>query len=213
QSPDIECECDLLCPITSTRIKQCKNCRKFVHSLCYGNKPGPKVDKCISCVYGPMFDPSSSEFKDLMMLRKCYRFLSRNKGFPPSIKEFTNSIMEEGQVTLENIERINFCISTLSSDGILNFSQCNKQRDASQDGSASKATRIQGNKVSIDEEGIFVPKIGELLKGREYMCCFIYNSDNSHACYLDVSPESKRQIENWIDQVKSIRNDFEPNSS
>lgn len=199
--PNVECECALRCPQNSTKIKQCKNCRKYVHGICYGNQGYPKIDKCLSCVYGPMFDPNSSSSKDLMLLRKCYRFLSRNRIFSPSINEFRNSIIESAQIDENIIERVNFAISTFFRDGILSLSQESKTSTSK----TNNKNKALGTKVLVDAPGIYVPGVGELDYGKEYTWYFKYQSPDAHSCYIDVLADTKKEVENWLEEVKILR--------
>lgn len=194
----ILCECGMECPKESTTVKICKQCQKRVHGVCYGNSKRSAIDRCMSCVYGSQLDSDSLDFKDLMLLRKSYRFMARNRTFPCSVSLFFKHVLGDIDLTSELEDRIAFCLSVLLLDGILISSP-----EASHD--ASQSNRKNFTSVIVDWPGIVAAEEGELCQNREYSWCFCYNPPKAHSCITDVLAESRSQIDGWLKQVRSLR--------
>lgn len=192
---DIICECGQSCPAGSTSLKTCKECKKRVHGICYGNS---RIEKCLKCTYGAGLDIESADFKDLMMLRKCYRFIVRNRSFPSSISLFVRQLLGDVEVDNETEERIALGISTLFRDEVLAIN-CGQRKNASQ------TTRVASSSVIVDWPGIKTPDQGELEQNQEYVWSFCYNSPNAHPCYIDVLAQSKSQIDNWLSEIRELK--------
>lgn len=195
---EVLCECGLDCPQESTKLKICKTCRKRVHGICYGNSRGSTIDRCLSCVYGPLLNVGTSEFKDLMMLRKCYRYLARKRSFPPSVSFFSKQILGPTPISTEIGGRIAFCISALFQDDILAINRERKKV-------GSQIPKAANSCVLVDISEIVTPDNGVLRKDNEYNWSFIFNSSGAHSCFMEVLAESKGQIDEWLEQIKEMR--------
>lgn len=197
---EVVCECGQNCPPGSTSFRTCRECRKQVHGICYGNSN--RVQKCLTCLYGPELDTESVDFKDLMMLRKCYRFIARtrNRSFPSSVSFFVSQLLGNVEIDKEIEERIAFCISTLFRDEVLAINNGNRA-------SASQTNKSSSSSVINDWPGIKTPNQGELQQNREYVWSFCYNSPNAHQCYIDVLAVSRGQINAWLSDMREMKND------
>lgn len=198
---EVKCECGMDCPKESTTLKICKKCRKRVHGVCYGNYRSSSVERCLDCVYGPQLDMTSLHFKDLMMLRMCYRFIARTRTFPSSISLLFKKIFGNIELNSEIEDRAAFCLSVLFSDDILVLNHECKSN-------ASQGSRKSYSSVTFDWPGIITAEEGELKQNQKYDLSFYYNSSKAHSCYTDVLAESKNQIDGWLREIRNLRNDL-----
>ncbi|CCH63128.1 hypothetical protein TBLA_0J01320 [Henningerozyma blattae CBS 6284] len=195
QERDTECECGVASPAKVTSTKICKICKKKVHGFCYGNIRENRVPACFMCCFGPELESKSSEFKDLMTLRKCYRTLSKKRSFPPSVMTFAEYMFRKEDITDEIKNRIAFAITIFFSDNTLSA-----QGNTDQTGSQA----LRPNFVSIDIPGIAIPNFGELKEGQTTDIRFTLRSENSRDCYTTDIPYSKKQIKKWLDEVLEL---------
>lgn len=197
RNSEVICECGQSCPYRSTSLKTCKECRKQVHGICYGNS---RIEKCLTCTYGPELDTASSDFKDLMMLRKCYRFIvrTRNRSFPSSISYFVSQLLGNSKVDKETEERIAFSLSVFFQDDVLAINNAKRANSC-------QTTKSSSSSVIVDWPGITTPDQGELDQNREYTWSFCYNASNAHPCYIDVLAVSKAQIDAWLGEIRDLR--------
>ncbi|AQZ10211.1 HOP1 (YIL072W) [Zygosaccharomyces parabailii] len=199
----LACECGSDCFPDATKLKSCKSCKKRVHGICYGNHHGSCIEKCLLCLCGDSLQWESPEFQDLMMLRKCYRYLARTRTFPSPASSFIRQVSGDIELDQQIRDRFAFCVSVLLQDGILTVSG----------GARRKSTNYSSNqnpksyaKVLIDVSSILTADQGELEEGNEYSFCFTYNSERSHACYMDITAQSKSQVEKWLAEITDLRN-------
>lgn len=195
---EILCECEMDCPKESTALKVCKKCRKRVHGVCYGNAKGSAIEACMTCVYGSHLELDPADFKDLMLLRRCYRFIARRRTFPSSVSSFFKHILGNIELDRELEHRLAFCLSVLFLDGIL-------VSDGQTTNNASQTSRKTFATVLVDWPGIVTPDDGELEQNREYFWSFCYSPPKSHSCITDVLAESRSQINGWLGEVQELR--------
>lgn len=195
----LKCECGTQCAPSSTKLKCCKTCKKRVHGICYGNYQGAYIKKCLLCLYGSKLAINSSEFQDLMLLRKCYRYLARARSIPSSISSFIKQIMECREMDEDIKERFAFCMSVLFQDEILTLSPEWKRHTSSQ-------TLKFHNNVQIDIPNIIAAEHGRLQEGEEYSVNFKYQAQHPHSCYMDILPQSRAQVDKWLDEITELRN-------
>lgn len=193
---DAKCDCGLECPANSSATKVCRICKRQVHGNCYGNAAPPRIANCMTCCYGKALDSTSSDFQDLMILRKCYRLLVRRRIFPASINIFKKQLIEDPKPFSE---RINFAITVLFQDGVLSLS---KEADP------TTPQRVNASTVLVDDPGLIIPNLSGEIYGKEYIWYFRYNTSKVHSCYMDIVPQSREQIDSWLEQVKALRYEY-----
>ncbi|GAV48072.1 hypothetical protein ZYGR_0I03690 [Zygosaccharomyces rouxii] len=195
----LKCECGTQCAPSSTKLKCCKNCRKRVHGICYGNYQGAYIEKCLLCLFGSKLLLESSELQDLMLLRKCYRYLARARSLPSSTSNFIKQLIGPKEINEEIRERFAFCMSVLFQDEILTIgSEWRKPK-------SSQTLRFHNN-VQIDIPNIVAAEHGLLQEGEEYNINFTFQSQHPHSCYMDIVPQSKSQVDRWLDEITELRN-------
>ncbi|CCD22397.1 Hop1p NDAI_0A02390 [Naumovozyma dairenensis CBS 421] len=204
--PEIGCECRIACPTSATVIKVCKICKKSVHGVCYGNSPHPRIDSCLACLFaGEDLDTQSSQFKDLMMLRRCYRFIVRHRRFPSSISEFKKCIVARDQINEEITRRILFCITVLFNDNILSLTKkCER--------STTQTGKVNSSLVLVDEPGLTILGNGDLKQGQRINWYFKYTTSEMHRCYSEVIATSKSQFQNWLYEIRELRRKYDEQS-
>lgn len=206
------CECNLNPPKNATSTKICRICRKVVHGFCYGNAFQRNIPICMTCCYGPndFLDIENPIFKDLMMLRKSYRTLSKKRYFPNSITSFIRLFIKDIELT-ENIKKkIALVLTCFISDGTLLLEP--EESKLSQ----NIYPKVNTNLVNIDIPGIFTDKFGTLKQGSIYDIRFVLLSENSKKCYTKEVARSKEEIEDWLKEVETIiqkYNSFQENDN
>lgn len=198
-SSSLRCECHAQCAPTSTKLKSCRTCKKRVHGICYGNYQSASIESCLFCIYGPELPLDSAEFNDLMLLRKCYRYLARVRSFPSSTSNFIRQVMGPRDIDDELKERFAFCISVLFQDEILKVNHNVKKLPNSQ--MPRSYTQVQ-----IDVPNIIAAEYGHLQEGEVYDIGFTYQSQKAHSCYMDIVANSKSQVDLWLDEITELRN-------
>lgn len=195
----LKCECGTQCAPNSTKLKCCKNCRKRVHGICYGNYQGAYIEKCLFCLCGSNLTVDSSEFQDLMLLKKCYRYLARARSLPSPMSNFIKHVIGSKEIDEEVKERFAFCMSVLFQDEILTIGSEYRKHTSSQ-------TPRSHNNVQIDIPNIIAAEHGHLQEGEEYIINFKYQTHHPHSCYMDILPQSKSQVDRWLDEITELRN-------
>ncbi|CAI4064612.1 hypothetical protein SKDZ_09G0940 [Saccharomyces kudriavzevii ZP591] len=192
------CECELEVPKAATVLKTCKSCRKTLHGICYGNFLHSSIEKCFSCIFGPSLDTKWCKFQDLMMIRKVFRFLVRKKkGFPASITELINSFINPKDQNNELKERVIFALFVFFLDETLCLDN---------GGKPSQTIRYVTSSVLVDVKGIVTPHNKKPLKANhEYIWRFTTSSPKAESFYQEVLPNSRRQIESWLDDITNLR--------
>lgn len=195
------CECKEDISTSSTALKCCKRCNKIVHGLCYGNYHSQKIDSCIECLCGQGFDYSADCFKDLMMVRRCYRYLARLKGsLPRSLRIiYTNIITRNTEDDPEVVERFQFCISALFFGSILSIDE---QKIEISRHSQHKASPSM---VMNDFEKIFITSQKKLQPGSSFGLRFHYSSPNALNCYVIPLAKSRDQIMEWLEEIRNLK--------
>ncbi|CCE66231.1 hypothetical protein TPHA_0P00730 [Tetrapisispora phaffii CBS 4417] len=202
----VECECGLQSPTNSGTIRECKECNKLVHGVCYGNVNSKKLESCFSCLYEKIFLEFGEECKDLMMIRKCFRTLSRIRSFPSSIHEFIAIMISKEDITDTVTESVKFALAVLFNDGILNINDNIENKE-------NVNARVNGTNVKIDVSGIKIDKVGELEYGKIMNIIFTYRSQGSHSFYVNQIPHNLAEMEQWVNQVKLLKTKYNNNLS
>lgn len=205
---DLECECGLPAPVSSTTIRTCRRCRKSLHGFCYGNPHSTLVPHCLTCVVGDNANLSSlPNFQDLMILRRCYRYMMRSRGCPASIAILRNTLFRPDIANNSGlIEKTNFAISVLFLDNILVINDEHLLKNGK-----GPNKRYNGS-LLIDIEGNIPIPGGELIKGHTYDISLVYPTKSGHSCYMDTFCESHEQFQRWLKDVESLRDKITPNS-
>ncbi|CAI4039689.1 hypothetical protein SMKI_09G0960 [Saccharomyces mikatae IFO 1815] len=192
------CECGLEVPKAATVLKTCKSCRKTLHGICYGNFLHSSIEKCFSCIYGPSLDITWSKFQDLMMIRKVFRFLVRKKkGFPASITELIDSFINPEDQNNELKERVAFALFVFFLDETLCLDN---------GGKPSQTIRYVTSSVLVDIKGVVTPSnTNELKINHEYLWHFTTSSPKAESFYQEVLPNSRKQVESWLQDVTNLR--------
>ncbi|CAI4065553.1 hypothetical protein SUVZ_09G0920 [Saccharomyces uvarum] len=192
------CECGLQVPKEATVLKTCKSCRKTLHGICYGNFLHSSIEKCFSCIFGPSLDITWSKFQDLMMIRKVFRFLvRRKKGFPASITKLIDSFINPEDQNNEIKERVAFALFVFFLDETL----C-----VDNGGKPSQTIRYVSSSVLVDSKGIVTPNNGRELKtNHEYIWHFTTSAPKAGSFYQEVLPNSRKQIESWLEEITNLR--------
>lgn len=193
------CECRETLSKSCTAFKTCRKCAKVVHGICYGNVGTQRIDQCIECLCGPEFNYSNTYFKDLMLLRKVYRQINRQKGLLPSaLSDLFNNVTSNKRDDCESTERFQFCISALLFDGILVINVNNGiQGQTSQH-------KTNEQQVLVDYDNIWCPVNGKLTKNQLYHIKY-FQIKSIPSCHRDIIPQSKTQVLLWIEEVKERR--------
>lgn len=198
-----QCECKEHISTNNTALKTCEICGKVVHGLCYGNYHGQKIDSCIQCLCGPEFNYDNSDFNDLMMIRRCYRYLARSKGmFPSSLNLFYNRITRNKENDPATIESFQFCISALFFDSILYIDDPNNST------STQSQLKIPLSSVPENFKSILSSPNQRLEPGRFYSIKVRFGSPKSTNYYLSPLASSKNEILTWIEQVKALKRQY-----
>lgn len=196
------CDCQTGCNSDSTAQKKCRACNRIVHGICYGNIHSQKVPMCFTCVSGGPGSPElqTSEYLDLMVVRKCFRYLTRCKQFPQSVSELAQKIFTSDTLTDEVNERVAFSCSIFLYDGTLNI-------DDRMEGSnlvyASSKTR--GVTFVFDISGVKPPVGYTIISTKQYNLQFLYNNETSHPCYVESSPVDRDQFNLWLKEISDLR--------
>lgn len=196
---NVDCDCLLPCPSNATAIKTCRICRKSVHGICYGNYYSQSVPSCFSCILDDSTTVRSSNFQDMMILRKCYRYLSRCKKLPKSSLEVSNALIDKELLNEELIEKFSFAFSVLLYDGVITLNS-----------NLTKATlpqsvKVKTSKFLFDIPGIKIPELNTLEPDYEYDIHFIYNIETAHSCYTEPFPSEKEQVDAWLNEISDLR--------
>lgn len=192
------CECGLEVPKAATVLKTCKSCRKTLHGICYGNFLHSSIEKCFTCIFGPSLDTKWSKFQDLMMIRKVFRFLVRKKkGFPASITELIDSFINVEDQNNEVKERVAFALFVFFLDETLCLDN---------GGKPSQTIRYVTSSVLVDVKGIVIPNTRKQLNvNHEYKWHFTTSSPKSESFYQEVLPNSRKQVESWLQDITNLR--------
>ncbi|SCU92480.1 LAMI_0E10660g1_1 [Lachancea mirantina] len=199
----IACECEIFCPVSTSKHVLCALCKRRMHKLCYGNSKTNSVT-CVTCLTeGRAIDKFSNEFKVLMLMRRIYRFMIKRPDFPPTLSALYK-ILAGNDVDANAIDLINIALSILFSEGVFVVEQ---QRRKS---SNSKQKFLKtSNPIFIDHDGIIAE--GKSLPPKsECVWTFIPNAKGSHfsyTCALFTTPE---QISQGIEFIKCAVIDLNP---
>lgn len=196
--PTCDCECDIPCPSTTTKIMTCTSCKRKVHGICYGNFKSNNVPACISCIATGSIDTTTKQFKVMMMLRRIYRYMTKRPDFPNSLTVIYEKLIGD----LENeelIELINLCLNILFNDGTFVIDEKRRKSSAN-----THSYLKSSNYIDIDHKGVFVPGIGELQCGSRYIWSFVYNSPTAQEAYTTVLPNSMQELNDWLNSIKKL---------
>ncbi|CCF56429.1 hypothetical protein KAFR_0B01300 [Kazachstania africana CBS 2517] len=193
------CECSIPCTQSASSVKKCKLCKRELHGICYGNCGRPMVEACLTCLVGEThWGFKSDEFKDLMILRRCYRFMARKRGSVSSVLAFFEQVVPADLLDKEYMERIKFAVAVLFHDNIFTLED-DQNRKRTQ-------TKRVSNSVMIDVDGgLLINYNKQLLKGERHIWNFSYTSPKAHSCYMDVFAKSTSQFEEWLQEIKELR--------
>lgn len=206
---DHDCQCGMPCPLTTSKIVYCSQCKRKLHKLCYGNYHGANIHKCISCITDKTeFKCSGKAFRVLMMSRRIYRYLIKKPEFPPSLSSL-HEVLVGSNADAATRECINLSLSVLFFDKVLLLE---KER-RSQTSRRSQFLKTS-NYIDIDRAGIFVRGFGELPLNARPVWSFIVNSQTAQPAYTSVSIESAAVLTDYLRGIElSLKKITEPENS
>ncbi|CCK69524.1 Hop1p KNAG_0C04220 [Huiozyma naganishii CBS 8797] len=195
RDPNKTCDCALPCPQGVTTVRICRVCRKAVHALCYGNPRGTIIDSCFSCLDGGELSLPQTYFKDLMMLRKCYKFMTKSRGvLPNTLSAFVEKIVCQRDIDEEVKERIAFCFSVFLQDGVLVLPDVR-----------AKQSRTNTNEMLFDIPGVIDPNGHPIDSSKPLFVAFKFGIQISNVCYSDAFAISKQELQLWLQDVQNLR--------
>ncbi|SCU91559.1 LADA_0F10682g1_1 [Lachancea dasiensis] len=191
-----DCQCRTPCPMSTSRTLNCSSCKRKLHKLCYGNRHHNTVPKCLSCLaHGSNVDFSSAPFKVLMMLRRVFRFMIKKPQIPSKLTGFYH-VLVGPQPEPGVVDHINMALSIMFLDETFILE---KERRTQ----VKKSLYLRSsNYVEIDNAGVIVRDIGELLKDTKHVWTFVANSSKAQEGYTSVTIDTLDSFESALHSVK-----------
>ncbi|GMM55383.1 Hop1 protein [Maudiozyma humilis] len=195
------CDCLTECKQDATAQKICRKCNRSVHGICYGNVQSKKIPMCFVCILGSSSsrDIQSAEYKDLMVVRKCFRYLTRCKRFPSSLTDLSHRIFARNSLTEEVKERVAFACSIFLYDGTLVIDTGNNY------GNLIGNSKTRGANFTFDLPTVKPPVGTVIIPTQNYNIHFLFANETSHPCYSESYPADKEQFSIWLKEISDLR--------
>ncbi|KAG0671041.1 DNA binding protein [Maudiozyma exigua] len=194
------CDCNLACQTNATAMKKCKMCNKQIHGICYGNINSASIQRCFKCLLDCSFDQSSSEFQDLMIVRKCFRYLARCKKMPTSVNSIINDLVADKTLLNQELkERFAFSFSLFLFDEVIILDEEENHEHASQ------SNKYRSTVMTFDLPNIKSPFTKFIDPNKQYPIKIYLNINSAHNCYSEILPNSKEQANQWIQEIIQLK--------
>lgn len=194
------CDCNLACQTNATAMKKCKMCNKQIHGICYGNNYSGSIQRCFKCLLGNSFDQNSPEFQDLMIVRKCFRYLARAKRLPTSVNSIINDLVADKNLLNDELkERFAFSFSLFLHDEVIILDEEKNHKYISQ------SNKYRSTVLTFDLPNVKSPFAKFIDPNKHYPVKIYLNIDSAHNCYSEIIPNSKEQANQWIQEIVQLR--------
>ena len=194
------CDCNLACQTNATAMKKCRMCKKQIHGICYGNTYAASILRCFKCLLGSSYDQNSFEFQDLMIVRKCFRYLARAKKLPKSVNSILNDLVADNSLLNNEMrERFAFAFSLLLHDEVIILDEEKNHKYI------PVSDKFRSTTMTFDLPNIKSPFTKFIDPNKPYSVKIFLNIDSTHNCYSEIVPNSKEQANQWIQEIGQLR--------